>query len=65
MKILKASEILQILYDDGWYVARQKGSHRQLKHPDKPGTVTVNAEGNTDIYGFLLRSIEKQSGLKF
>ena len=65
MKILKAKEVLKILYDDGWYIHHQRGSHRQLKHPVKPGKVTVNADGNADIYGFLLKSIERQSGLTF
>nr|WP_304487336.1 type II toxin-antitoxin system HicA family toxin [Duncaniella muris] len=25
-------------------IVRQKGSHRQLKHPTKPGTVTLNGK---------------------
>lgn len=27
---------------DGWRLARTKGSHRQFRHPTKPGTVTVS-----------------------
>ncbi len=36
-------EILKILHQDGWreMEARTKGSHIQLKHPTKPGKVTV------------------------
>lgn len=30
-----------MLKDDGWYMVRQTGSHRQFHHPTKPGTVTV------------------------
>ncbi|WP_244290407.1 type II toxin-antitoxin system HicA family toxin [Leptospira bourretii] len=30
-----------VLFQDGWYVFSQKGSHRQLKHLEKIGRVTV------------------------
>ena len=43
----------------------QKGSHRQFKHPVKPGKVTVNGHPSDVVCGFLLKSIEAQSGLKF
>ncbi len=58
-------EIMKILHDDGWYEieARTKGSHVQMKHPTKPGKVTVpNHRG--DIAPGTLRSILKQAGLK-
>lgn len=65
MKNVKVSKILKILDDDGWYLDRQRGSHREFKHPDKKGVVTVNGKPTTSICGFLLSSIERQSGLKF
>jgi predicted RNA binding protein YcfA (HicA-like mRNA interferase family) len=34
-------EVLRKLADDGWQLARQRGSHRQFRHPSKPGLVTV------------------------
>ncbi|ADY56937.1 YcfA family protein [Syntrophobotulus glycolicus DSM 8271] len=36
-------ELLRILHNDGWkeVEARTEGSHIQLKHPTKPGKVTV------------------------
>lgn len=37
----KVREILGILFQDGWYVFSQKGSHMQLKHPEKIRRVTV------------------------
>ncbi|MBA3061475.1 MAG: type II toxin-antitoxin system HicA family toxin, partial [Atribacteria sp.] len=27
---------------DGWYLVRIKGSHRQYKHPNKKGLVTIS-----------------------
>jgi len=31
----------KMLNDDGWYLDRTRGSHRQFKHPTKLGLVTV------------------------
>ena len=44
MKVIKVSVLLKALEDDGWYIAAQKGSHRQLKHPSKQGKVTLNGK---------------------
>jgi predicted RNA binding protein YcfA (HicA-like mRNA interferase family) len=38
---MKVRDLLKQLHADGWYLARQSGSHRQFKHPEKPGIVTV------------------------
>ena len=65
MKVLKVSEIIRRLEKDGWYLDCQRGSHRQYKHPKKPGRVTINGKLSDDRSGDLLKSIEKQSGLKF
>lgn len=65
MKTIKVSALLKKLEDDGWYLSRQRGSHRQFKHPKKKGAVTVNGKPSDDIWGNLLKSVEKQSGLTF
>ncbi len=65
MKIVKVNKILRDLRKDGWVLVRQKGSHRQFRHPTKKGTTTVNGSDNDDVWGSLLKSIEKQSGLVF
>jgi len=61
---MKVREILRILRDDGWYVSRMRGSHRQLKHQEKRGKVTVSGKPSIDIPPGTLRSILKQSGLE-
>jgi len=38
---MKVSDVLKALDADGWTQVRTKGSHRQFKHPIKPGLVTV------------------------
>jgi len=61
---MKVSEILRPLHDDGWYLLTTKGSHRQFKHPRKPGRVTVAGKPSDDIATGTLNSIFKQAGLK-
>lgn len=60
----KVSDILRMLDDDGWVLVGTRGSHRQFKHPAKPGRVTVHGRPNDDIAPGTLNSIMKQSGLK-
>jgi len=60
--MMSSSDILRLLRDDGWQVIRQKGSHIQLRHPSKPGRVTV-PHPNKNVPVGTLKSIEKQSGL--
>jgi len=60
----KIRDILSRLSDDGWYQVSQKGSHRQLKHPSKPGRVTVAGKPSEDIALETLKSILRQAGLK-
>ncbi len=61
---MKVREILELLESDGWYLARTRGSHRQLKHPTKPGTVTVAGKPSLDLPPGTLNSILKQAGLR-
>jgi predicted RNA binding protein YcfA (HicA-like mRNA interferase family) len=61
---MKVRDILRLLEDDGWYLARTKGSHKQFKHPSKPGTVTIAGKSNIDLPTGTLSSILKQAGLK-
>ena len=53
-----------MLEADGWYLVKQKGSHRQYKHPTKKGRVTVNEKPSTTLDQFILNSIWKQAGWK-
>ena len=41
----KVKELIDIIEADGWYFARQKGSHKQYKHPLKKGIVTIPDHG--------------------
>jgi predicted RNA binding protein YcfA (HicA-like mRNA interferase family) len=60
---MNSREIIRMLQEDGWFEVGQSGSHKQFKHPVKPGRVTV-VYPQKDVPEGTLRSIEKQSGLK-
>ena len=61
---MRVREILDMLEADGWYLARTRGSHRQLKHPTKRGTVTVAGKPSLELPPGTLGSILKQAGLR-
>lgn len=61
---MNARDVLKALKADGWLEVRSKGSHVQLKHPSKPGLVTLPMHGAKDIKPGTLASIERQAGLK-
>jgi predicted RNA binding protein YcfA (HicA-like mRNA interferase family) len=61
---MKVRQVIRLLNQDGWVVTRMRGSHRQLKHPKKTGTVTVSGNNSADIPAGTLNSILKQAGLK-
>ncbi|HYF08147.1 MAG TPA: type II toxin-antitoxin system HicA family toxin [Acetobacteraceae bacterium] len=60
---MRASEVVRLLLRDGWIDAGGKGSHRNFRHPGRPGKVTVPMHGSRDLSIGVIRSIEKQSGL--
>jgi predicted RNA binding protein YcfA (HicA-like mRNA interferase family) len=61
---VKVSEILRLLSDDGWVIVATRGSHRQFKHPSKPGRVTVPGKPRDELAAGTLNSIRKQAGFK-
>ena len=61
---MKVRDVLQMLQSDGWFQVATRGSHRQFKHPSKPGRVTVAGKPGDDLAPGTLNSILKQSALK-
>ncbi|MFN6529203.1 type II toxin-antitoxin system HicA family toxin [Nostoc sp. ChiSLP03a] len=61
---MKVRDVIKRLEADGWYLDRTKGSHRQFKHPDKPGTVTVAGKLNVDVPIGTLKNIWRQAQLE-
>ena len=62
---VKVKDAIKLIETDGWFVARQKGSHRQYKHSTKKGLVTISCHSlNDDLSPKTYGSIIKQAGLK-
>jgi predicted RNA binding protein YcfA (HicA-like mRNA interferase family) len=61
---MKVRDIIKMIEDDGWYLAITRSSHRQFKHPTKPGRVTIAGNPNHDVAPGTLTSILKQARLK-
>jgi predicted RNA binding protein YcfA (HicA-like mRNA interferase family) len=61
---MKVQAVIELLEADGWYLARTRGSHRQYKHPTKPGKVTVAGKPSLDLPPGTLNSILKQASLR-
>ena len=60
--VLKPTEVMTILGHLGFLEVRQKGSHKQFRHPDGRGT-TVPCHQRRDISPILLRQIARDIGL--
>jgi predicted RNA binding protein YcfA (HicA-like mRNA interferase family) len=61
---MDSREVIKLLKKYGWYEINQVGSHKQFKHSEKKGRVTV-PHPKSDIPKGTLKSIEKQAGIKF
>ena len=60
---MKVRDVIKLVEEDGWYLVKTEGSHRQYKHPVKKGKVTVPGHWNDDVAKGTLSSIYKQSQL--
>ena len=56
-------EVMRMRRDDGRAVVDIRGSHHRMKHPTKPGKVSV-PHPRKDIKPGTLRNIEKRSGIR-
>jgi predicted RNA binding protein YcfA (HicA-like mRNA interferase family) len=61
---MKVREAIELIEADGWYLVAIRGSHRQYKHREKPGRVTIAGKASDDIAPGTRNSILKQAGLK-
>ena len=60
--VLKPREVIAILEALGFLEVRQRGSHKQFRHPDGRST-TVPFHAGRDLSPILLRQITKDIGL--
>ena len=61
---MRARELAQVIEADDWFMARQRGNHRQLHHRVKPGCVSVPGHLSDEVSKGTLASIMIQAGSK-
>ena len=61
---MKVREVVRLLQREGWVLVVTRGSHRQFKHPVKPGRVTVSGNLGDDMPKGTFASVRRQAGLK-
>ena len=62
LPVLKPQQVVTRLLSLGFVQIRQRGSHKQFRHPDGRGT-TVPFHQGRDISPILLRKIARDIGL--
>ena len=63
LPVLKPREAVRILEQLGFLQVRQRGSHRQFRHPDGRQT-TVPDHGSRDLSPIILRQIINDIGIR-
>jgi predicted RNA binding protein YcfA (HicA-like mRNA interferase family) len=61
---VKVRDVIKLIEADGWYFLRQRGSHRQYRHPTKPGKVTIAGKPSDEMAPGTLGSIFRQAGIE-
>ncbi len=61
---MDSDDIIRKLKKEKWFQVRQKGSHKQFKHEEKQGRVTVT-HPKKDVPLDTLKSIFTQAGWKW
>lgn len=60
---MKVRDVIKLIEADGWSFLRQRGSHRQYRHPTKPGKVTIAGKPSDEMAPGTLGSIFRQAGI--
>lgn len=61
---VKVGEMIKLLEAHGWYLIATRGSHRQYKHADVRGRVTVPGRPSDTLPPGTERSILRQAGIE-
>jgi len=60
---LKPREAVRALQRAGYVIHETTGSHVHLKHPDRPGRVTIPYHTRFDLPKHIVKSIVRQAGM--
>ncbi|MFC0408791.1 type II toxin-antitoxin system HicA family toxin [Roseomonas elaeocarpi] len=62
-RTVSSKAVIAAIEADGWFEVAQAGSHKQFKHPTKPGRATV-PHPNRELPIGTIKSLERQTGVK-
>ena len=60
---MRSRDLLRLLRDHGRETVAQRGSHMQLKHPTKPGKVTL-PHPKQSLHPKTVASVLRQAGIE-
>jgi predicted RNA binding protein YcfA (HicA-like mRNA interferase family) len=60
----KVREAIAILESHGWTQTRQRGSHRQFRHPESKSVVTVAGKRSDTMRVGTLAKIRRETGIE-
>jgi predicted RNase H-like HicB family nuclease/predicted RNA binding protein YcfA (HicA-like mRNA interferase family) len=58
---MRVRDAIRLVEQDGWFLVATRGSHRQYKHPSKPGRITIAGKLSDDLAPGTLNSIFEAS----
>ena len=61
--MVKVRDIIEAVEEAGWVYEYSTGDHRQFKHPDRPGKVTIDGKLGNDMPEGTLGSVCRQAGI--
>ena len=61
---MKVRDVIKLIEEDGWYLIKMEGDHRQYKHPAKRGRVTIAGHPSKEIPPGTVLTIFKQAQIR-
>ncbi|MBA2521124.1 MAG: type II toxin-antitoxin system HicA family toxin [Chloroflexia bacterium] len=61
MPRVSGKDVLAAMQHGGWTIVRTTGSHYHLRHPERPGRVTIAVHGTATLHPKTLRTILSQA----
>lgn len=61
---MKVRNVIKLIENDGLFLVATRGSHRQFKHADKKGRVTIAGKPSEDLALGTLKSIMRQAKIE-
>jgi predicted RNA binding protein YcfA (HicA-like mRNA interferase family) len=47
---MKVRDVIRLIEADGWVRVQMRGDHRQYKHPEKRGRVTIAGHPSDEVH---------------